>query len=196
MHTLTAIRQALVTLLSGHTAAGSRVWGSQTRSIGDAELPALQVLLTGRKTRMRADVPDYVQRGDFVVVVQVAAGDTADDQAESLLDEVERLLTRSPTLDGLLAHPLRTTRLQVVVEGNRLRYLQGYRAIWHEEPFAELEVTEPHTAPRFADFTHLHADLDAPPFASAAEHARWLNGDYSGERPDAQIDFHPPGPTP
>lgn len=45
------------------------------------------------------------------------------------------------------------------------------------------------------DFTHLHADVDLPPQASAAEHGQWLATppDFSASRPDAELDVQLPG---
>ncbi|TJZ78787.1 hypothetical protein [Chitiniphilus eburneus] len=196
MHTLTAIRQALVARLRDQTAAGPRVWGNRSQAIADTDLPALRVRVTSRMTHSNSDIPSATHDGQFALAIVVADGTGAEDQAEALLDEVERVLVRHPTLNGLLATPLRATQLQVASEGARLVYTQDLCATWHEEPFAELDVTEPHTTPAFGDFTHLHADLDTQPFSGATEHIRWLVADYADSLPDAQIEYHPPGPAP
>lgn len=48
-----------------------------------------------------------------------------------------------------------------------------------------------------ANFTRVHADIDIPPQAGSAEHAKWLATppDYSTSRPDADLDVQLPGAT-
>lgn len=47
------------------------------------------------------------------------------------------------------------------------------------------------------DFKRVHADIDIPPQAGSAEHAKWLATppDYSTSRPDADLDVQLPGAT-
>ncbi|OYZ03498.1 MAG: hypothetical protein B7Y42_00535 [Polaromonas sp. 28-63-22] len=46
-----------------------------------------------------------------------------------------------------------------------------------------------------ASFTRVHADIDIPPQAGSAEHAKWLATppDFSTSRPDAELDAQLPG---
>ncbi|OQS44030.1 hypothetical protein [Chromobacterium haemolyticum] len=48
----------------------------------------------------------------------------------------------------------------------------------------------------FGQLTHAHLDIDAPPHESAAEHQKWLAGDYSGSKPEADMDLKLRGDDP
>ncbi|MBM3114990.1 hypothetical protein [Jeongeupia naejangsanensis] len=195
MHTLSAIRQALASLLVNQTGAGASVWSGQAKRFGDAPLPALHIRLSGRDTQAASDIPAQSHQVNLAIAIVCQAD--GDDQAEALLEQVETILTRNPTLNGLLNQPLQATQLLVSVDTvatpDLLIYTQAYTGRWQEEPFAALTVTEAATTPAFGQFKQLHVDLDAPPFDSAAEHARWLAGDYSRSRPEAQSDHFYPG---
>lgn len=196
-HRLTEIRLALVALFIGNTAAGDNVYGNRARRFFEGKLPAIHVSTLGRDTGVVSDTPSYRQSAEFAIAIVVRDDAAADDSAEALLDEVERLILRNPTLNGLSAMPLQPKRLQIAFDGDGERvvavYAQTYVAEWHEDPYLEETVTEPATAPKLGDLNHLHVDIDAPPFDSPAEHERWLAADYSGSRPDAQDDLSPTG---
>ncbi|WP_432721288.1 hypothetical protein R0381_002573 [Jeongeupia wiesaeckerbachi] len=198
MHTLTTIRHALVDLLVNRTAAGASVWASQAKAYGDGSLPALHIRLNGRDTQTNSDIPSLVHRGDLTIAIVVASN--ADDLAETLLEQVEGILAVNPTLNGVLAQPLQPTQLLATLDLTGTApltvYTQRYLANWHEEPFDAVTVTEAATAPAFGDLKRLHADIDASPFESSAEHNRWLAGDYAGSRPEAQADILLTGPSP
>lgn len=193
-HMLTQMRQTFVQILrGGNTAAGANVWGNRARRFYEGKLPAIHIGTISRKTTEVSDIPDYRHQVQFAVAIIVKSDETADDQGEALLAQVERLVAQNPTLNGLSSRPLRPEELQIGMDGEGERvvavYAQTWIASYDETPF-DVEVTEPATAPRFAPFTHLHADLDTEPFESAAEHAKWLQGDYSTRVPVAQTDLN------
>ncbi|GAB7128771.1 hypothetical protein JCM19000A_32790 [Silvimonas sp. JCM 19000] len=197
-HMLTQMRQTMVQILrDAGTAAGANVWGNRARRFNEGKLPAVHVGTLGRKSADVSDIPEFRHHVQFAVAVVVKSDETADDQAEALLQQVERALFQNPTLNGLSTIPLRPEELQVGMDGEGERvvavYAQTWIATYDEAPFDDADVTEDATAPRFGQFQRLHGDLDSEPFESPAVHAKWLQGDYSTSKPVAQIDFNPQG---
>ena len=192
-HMLTQMRQGMVQILrDGNTAAGTNVWGNRARRFAEGRLPAIHIGTLSRKTTEVSDIPDYRHQVQFAVAVIVKSDETADDQAEALLLQVEQLFARNPTLNGLSSRPLRPEELQVGMDGEGERvvavYAQTWLATYDASPFDD-DVTEAATGPQFAPFSHVHGDIDTDPFESPAEHAKWLQGDYSTGKPVAQTDI-------
>ncbi|AXK39623.1 hypothetical protein [Crenobacter cavernae] len=138
-HQLTDVRAALIALLRGRTAAGVRVYGTRFYPLHDARLPCVLVYTDGRRSEKVNEAPLTVRHNaDIFTEICVAACDAADEQAETLLRQVEQLVYASPTLDGELADDLLPADLATEVFGAGERqiavYRQSWRGVWYESP--------------------------------------------------------------
>jgi hypothetical protein len=121
-HARTQIRQAVVALLAGNTAAGSRVYASRVHPLDDPKLPALCVFSPqesmGNPTMQR---PRTQQRTlQLVIEGYVKARGDIDAEADTLALEVEKIIGADPTLGGLVKDAmLDTTSTQLSGEGER-----------------------------------------------------------------------------
>lgn len=100
MHPRTAIRDYIVNLLTGNTAAGTNVFGTVVDPLVDEEVPG--IVVKARKDTVRqllGEEPVQYQRSLLVRVAIAAAGD--EDIANGLCDEVELLLLKDYRLGGL-----------------------------------------------------------------------------------------------
>ncbi len=126
-HMLTQMRQTMVQILrDAGTAAGANVWGNRARRFNEGKLPAVHVGTLGRKSADVSDIPEFRHHVQFAVAVVVKSDETADDQAEALLQQVERALFQNPTLNGLSTIPLRPEELQVGMDGEGERVVAVY----------------------------------------------------------------------
>lgn len=191
-HRLTDIRKSLVALLINATAAGANVWDNRARRFFETKLPALHIATLSRSTDVLTDLDALQHRAEFSIAIVVKADLTADDTAEALLDEVEKILQRNPTLNGLTTKPVVPRGLEVGFDGEGERvvavYVLNISTEYQEEPWLTDYVTEAATGPNFADTSaaNLAFDLDMPPFDSTAEHQKWLANNYATSKPEMQ----------
>ncbi len=191
-HRLTDIRKALVALFINATAAGTNVWDNRARRFHETKLPALHIASLRRTTEVVTDSDILQHRAEFSIAIVVKADDTADDLAEGILDQVEVILMRNPTLNGLTTKPLVPQNLEIGFDGEGERvvavYVLNISTEYTEEPWLFDDVTEEATRPNFADamLANMRMDFDVPPFDTAAEHQKWLANNYSTSRPELQ----------
>lgn len=121
-HARTQIRQAVVALLTGHTAAGSRVYTSRVYPLDDPKLPALLVSTPqesmGNPTMQR---PRTQQRTPQLVIEgYVKARGDIEAEADALAVEVEKIIGADPTLGGRVKDTmLDSTAIQLSGDGEK-----------------------------------------------------------------------------
>ena len=191
-HRLTDIRKALVAVFKNATAAGPNVWDNRARRFCEGRLPAIHIATLRRSTDVLTDLDILQHRAEFSIALVVQSDDTADDTAEAMLDQVEKLLQRNPTLNGLTTLPITPQVLEVGFDGDGERvvavYVLNVFTAYQEEPWVLDDVTEPATRPDFANpaLGKMALDFDIPPFSSVFEHQQWLANNYATSKPDMQ----------
>lgn len=103
-HPRKLIRQAVVTLLSGATAADARVFKAREVSFKQSELPAVAVYTPDEEVETtRSTAPRELERTLQLVVEGVTESGSpsdVDDAADDLSEEIEAALDADPTLGG------------------------------------------------------------------------------------------------
>lgn len=121
-HARTQIRQAVVALLMGNTAAGNRVYSSRVHPLDDPKLPALLVFTPqesmGNPTMQR---PRTQQRTlQLMIEGYVKARGDIDAEADALALEVEQIIAADPTFGGRVKDAmLDTTATQLSGDGEK-----------------------------------------------------------------------------
>lgn len=103
-HPRKLIRHAVVTQLTGATAAGARVFKARMVPFKQGELPAVAVYTPDEEIETtRSTAPRELERAlQLVVEVVTASGSPSDvdDSADDLSEQVEAAIDADPTLDG------------------------------------------------------------------------------------------------
>lgn len=102
-HERKAIRAAVVAQLSGHTAAGTRVFPSRQPPVREVELPAICVYTDSEEVDEESanSAPRWLKRKAIVAIeVWAAAGDAVDDVLDALALEVETAMDSDDSLGG------------------------------------------------------------------------------------------------
>ena len=121
-HARTQIRQAVVAMLTGNTAAGSRVYTSRVYPLDDPKLPALLVFTPqesmGNPSMQR---PRTQQRTPQLVIEgYVKARGDIEAEADALAVEVEKIIGADPTLGGRVKDTmLDSTSIQLSGDGEK-----------------------------------------------------------------------------
>lgn len=112
------------------------------------------------------------------------------EQAEIALRDEIRAFLRNPGAD--VPH----ISISQIRYSSQMEFPFGYVAIAARcGPFDESDLDPAVTYPpnvRISELTRLKMDIDIPPVASDAVHAQWLQGDYSGGRPDSETEVEFP----
>jgi hypothetical protein len=101
-HTRQDIRDAVVTLLSGATSAGTNVYANRETRAWESELPAL-FIYTKEETADPRDLSgrQSIRTLQLVVECKVVATENVDDDLDTLIDEVEDLLNTANIVNVL-----------------------------------------------------------------------------------------------
>lgn len=158
-----AIRQTLVELLLGQTAAGTRVGSSRAKPVWRENLPALQVYVAREDAEEYNQAPlEYRVRTSVAIelFVEESAAGPADDKLDDLIAEVLAVLWKNPTL-GIKDCDHRLETIETDFEGKGRTRLGGGRitlAVRHYLAAPEEEEGE------LGRYELLHAETDlAPP---------------------------------
>lgn len=123
-HQRQVIRDAVVARLLSHTAAGTRVFVEDRRSVRTGELPAIVVFSTKEISDHEGTAARELKR-DMDLVIEAYAAETAGTKAADARDnlalEIETVMHADPYLGGVAGDSfLSETELQVDEVGDRL----------------------------------------------------------------------------
>lgn len=111
-HRRTLIRKAIISKLTGSTAAGERVFDSQVPPLWDVAFPTILVYARDENSEPLSVSDDELVRTMNVHVELCVEGDGLDDQLDDLCWEVETLLRNEDALGGY-AHQWRLTNTAI-----------------------------------------------------------------------------------
>lgn len=121
-HARTQIRQAVVTLLTGASPAGNRVYASRVYPLDEARLPALLVFSNQEVVNEQSLTRPRTQLRQLSLTVEgyVKAQGNVDETTDSLALAVEKAIAADPTLGGLVKDAvLDTTETQLSGDGDK-----------------------------------------------------------------------------
>lgn len=103
-HVRKQIRDFIVAVLKGQTAAGQEIYAHRLRTLDASRLPAIGVATTDERSDIYRHDDDGCGKGYRrtlnITVDLYATGDRADDQADALAEQVEALMERDETFGG------------------------------------------------------------------------------------------------
>lgn len=95
------IRDAVVTMLSGNTAAGTNVYANRETRLWQSELPAILVYTRDESAESRdLSGRQSIRTLDLVIEIKAEANDTIDDDLDDLATEVEDIISADRSLTG------------------------------------------------------------------------------------------------
>lgn len=121
-HARTQLRQAVVSLLTGNTTAGNRVYSSRVYPLDEPKLPALLVFTPQDDMEKPSMQRPRTQHRNLQLVIEgyVKARGDIDVEADALALEVEELIGSDPTLSGLAKDAMIvSTTTQLSGEGDK-----------------------------------------------------------------------------
>jgi len=164
-----AIRDAIVELLIAEdTLAGARVTGSRSRKIWDGALPAIGVY-TPRETFAIHTAAPRVYKVTTTVEVDIYAEETAQNNPDKVLDEIERGVFRAMSRDvtlGLGDLEIVPTAFAAQFGSGTKRPLGGSTSTFEAVHFREAPEGELGEMGRFET---AHVEIDLPPADGIAE---------------------------
>lgn len=116
-----AIRDALVTMLSGETEAGTNVYANRETGLWQSELPAILVY-TEQESAEPRDLSSrkYIRTLQLRVELKAEANSTVDDDLDDLAEEVEDIIDADQSITGtVLSTVLTNTELSVDADGEK-----------------------------------------------------------------------------
>lgn len=125
-HKRDTIRKQVVQVLSGQTAAGTRVFANRVKPFMSngwtSELPAIVVYTLDEQADIFNDAPrEYRRTVQVMVEIQAAADEALDDVLDDIADRVELLLMRDDTLAGTVNDlKMARTRMALKEQGETL----------------------------------------------------------------------------
>lgn len=101
-HVRQTIRERIVTVITGLTTTGSRVFDTRIYPLTSAELPALIVYARDEDIEYEDLKPNRLQRRDLSVVIEAHAKATAnlEDTFDTIAKEVEEAISGDLTING------------------------------------------------------------------------------------------------
>lgn len=100
-HPRTNIRQAIATILTGTTDAGSRVYATQVAQFWDIPLPAILIYARSEASSPVGRSPKSISRTLRIAVeVRAKADEAMDDALDAIALQVEQAIDAKPTLNG------------------------------------------------------------------------------------------------
>ena len=95
------IRDAVVTLLSGATAAGTNVYANRETSLWETELPAILVYTKEETAEPRSiSYKQSIRTLDLIVEIKALATEIVDNQLEDIAEDVETVMIANQSLSG------------------------------------------------------------------------------------------------
>jgi hypothetical protein len=100
-HQRQTIREALVTMLSGNTDAGTEVYANRAAIIWREELPLIQIF-TRNETATRRSINSQQSIRTLTLSVEVfaEANDNLDDTLDTISKQIEDIIAANPSLSG------------------------------------------------------------------------------------------------
>jgi hypothetical protein len=121
-HPRQSIRTKIVTLLTGKTNAGSSVYASQVRPVGEDKLPRIHVYGQKESVEIAQESPrEYGRVLTVAIEIQAKADEYLDNILDTLAEQVEQILCQDYTLGDLCDDViLKSSELNISAEGDTL----------------------------------------------------------------------------
>jgi uncharacterized protein YgbK (DUF1537 family) len=121
MHKRSELRSAVVTALTGATAAGSRVFGDRALDLWATELPAILVYAREEQSeRMHVSSDTLKRRAKFSIEAIAQGNDSLDQTLDDMAEAIEATINADPTLaEETISTTLTQTELLVDDDGEK-----------------------------------------------------------------------------
>jgi len=157
------IRAAVVSLLTGKTAAEARVFPSRVRAVDASELPCILVYAGSEAVTVFQGSPhEYERRLTVQVEIQARADEGLDAAMDAIAEDVEHKLMQDHTLGGLCRDvELIASEITIKDDGDTLigSCVLTYEVTYHTYAVADSEE------PDVSDLKKIHAGWDQPDHA-------------------------------
>jgi hypothetical protein len=160
-HSRKLIRDKIVTLLTGATSAGSKIFPCQSRPVGEDQLPCILVYTNSESVDIFQESPrQYERKTSISIEIQAAADETLEDTLDGIAEQIENKLMQDYTLGDTAADLIlketdvtMSSRGDTVIGSCRLTYL----VLWYS-----LAVSDFTDANGFTDLDGMDVQYQRP----------------------------------